>query len=226
MYFEQGITSHFYPDASKACQAVKAIVDDFNHKRKEINKNIKELSELSLVKIESKKLYDDVEFEAAQAEHRDRIRVKLEYLHGEIKQTLSDICKLFVGDSPESSRELDNFITFTDTKVQESLSLSVRKSLQELSRAINGDKRTDPQRIFRVRVVLEKSGKLVFSPSLNQLTTMINTTSKEMISVLSSIPRLKGQEKMDSIAASIANEEEVLKSIISIMGGINCKPAP
>ncbi len=149
----QGIASHFYPDASRACQAVKAIVDDFNARRRAILKNIKELSELPLVKIESKRLYDDVTFEAAQSEHRRRIGDKLERLHSEIRQTLAELCKLFAGDSLESAKELDKFIMFADAKVQESLSMALRKSLQELSRAINGDKRTEPQRIFRVQVI-------------------------------------------------------------------------
>ncbi len=131
---------------------MKAIVDEFNARRKSILKNIKDLSELQLVRIENKKLYDDVEFEAAQSEHRKRIGDRLDRLHGEIRQTLSDLCKLFAGDSAESAKELDNFVMFTDAKVQESLSIALRKSLQELSRAINGDKRSEPQQIFRVLV--------------------------------------------------------------------------
>ena len=149
----QGITSHFAPEAGKACQAVKAIVDEFNSRRKAIMKNIRDLSELPLVKIESKRLYDDVTFETAQSEHRRRIGDKLERLHSEIRQTLADLCKLFAGDSLESAKELDKFIAFADAKVQESLSMALRRSLQELSRAINGDKRTEPQRIFRVQVI-------------------------------------------------------------------------
>ena len=69
------------------------------------------------------------------------------------------------------------------------------------------------------QVILEKSGKLVYSPSLSQFTTLINTTSKDMISMLSTIQRLKNNDSGDTIAASIANEDEVLKAMITIMGG-------
>jgi hypothetical protein len=40
-----------------------------------------------------------------------------------------------------------------------------------------------------------------------------------MISMLSTIQRLKNQDSGDTIAASIANEDEVLKAMITIMGG-------
>jgi hypothetical protein len=59
----------------------------------------------------------------------------------------------------------------------------------------------------------------VYSPSLGQFTTLINTTSKDMISMLSAIQRLKNQDSGDTIAACIANEDEVLKAMITIMGG-------
>jgi dynein heavy chain, axonemal len=150
---------------------VKAIVDEFNSRRKAIMKNIAELSELPLVKIESKRLYDDVAFESAQAEHRKRIGDKLERLHSEIRVTLADLCKLFAGDSQESAKELDKFIMFADGKVQESLSMALRRSLQELSRAINGDKRTEPQRIFRVQVFARYSNSVEFWTRAHKILT-------------------------------------------------------
>jgi hypothetical protein len=40
-----------------------------------------------------------------------------------------------------------------------------------------------------------------------------------MISMLSTIQRLKHHDSGDTIAASIANEDDVLKAMITIMGG-------
>lgn len=42
-----------------------------------------------------------------------------------------------------------------------------------------------------------------------------------MISMLSTIQRLKNQDSGDTIAACIANEDEVLKAMITIMGGLS-----
>ena len=48
---------------------------------------------------------------------------------------------------------------------------------------------------------------------------MINATSKSMIDMLGTIQRLKVSDNTESIASVIANEEEVLKTMITIMGG-------
>jgi hypothetical protein len=48
------------------------------------------------------------------------------------------VSKMFLLDGPESMREWDKFASRVDRMVQEALSASVRKSLQELARAING----------------------------------------------------------------------------------------
>ncbi len=47
-----------------------------------------------------------------------------------------------------------------------------------------GDKRTEPQQLFRLRVVLDASSRVAFAPSLKQLSDMINACSKAIINML------------------------------------------
>ena len=57
---------------------------------------------------------------------------------------------------------------------------TVKKSLQELSRSINGDAKTEVQPLFRIHVVLQNN-KVEFKPSIAELTQTVNNVSKEAI---------------------------------------------
>jgi len=73
--------------------------------------------------------------------------------------------------------------------VEEALRLNVKWSLQELSRAINGDGKNSPNPLFRIKVVLE--GKHVeFSPKLKTLANVVNSISKDVTATLSVLKRL------------------------------------
>lgn len=117
---------------------MQSLVDEFKAHKDRIYANCNDLGEQNLIHIEPKKLYGDGEFEAAQAKHREFTQKKLEQLHGEIRRTLTEMFKMFLFDGPDCLREWDKFAASVDKMVQEALSKAVRKSLQELARAING----------------------------------------------------------------------------------------
>lgn len=84
------------------------------------------------------------------------------------------------------------WVTYTeqmDRMVEESLRLNVKWSLQELAHAINGDGKTIPDPIFKVRVVLKDAG-IQFSPSIDEVAGYINTVSGDLISTVSVFSRL------------------------------------
>ena len=65
-----------------------------------------------------------------------------------------------------------------------------RSALQEISRAINGDKKVEVNPIFKVYVVLDANSKAEHRPTTKALGEMVNFISKELITVLKVIPRL------------------------------------
>lgn len=69
----------------------------------------------------------------------------------------------------------------------------MKKSLQDLSRAINGDLRTEPQSLFTVRILLENNNRVTYMPSMVNLTHSVNIVAKDIISVVASFPRLRNQ---------------------------------
>lgn len=73
--------------------------------------------------------------------------------------------------------------------VEEAFRLNVKWSLQELSRAINGDGKNTPNPLFRIKVVLE-ANQVEFSPSVNKLASIINTAAKDLTDHLAVFQRL------------------------------------
>ena len=63
---------------------------------------------------------------------------------------------MFRGDGGEVHSHWLQYTDNMDHMVEEAFRLNVKWSLQELSRAINGDGKTTPNPLFRVEVVLNK----------------------------------------------------------------------
>ena len=76
-----------------------------------------------------------------------------------------------------------------DKMVEEALRLNVKWSLQELSRAINGDGKSSPNPLFRVKVIL-KEKDVEFSPSLEKLSSIVEITAKDLTKCLAVFNRL------------------------------------
>ena len=72
--------------------------------------------------------------------------------------------------------------------VEEAFRLNVKWSLQELSRAINGDGKTLPNPLFKVKVVL--TDKIEFSPSIEELEGYVCSISDQLIETVSEFRRL------------------------------------
>lgn len=81
--------------------------------------------------------------------------------------------------------------TQVDKLMEDALRQTVKRSLQELSRALNGDAKTDVTPIFNTLVALDRStGKVELRPSLPDLVDMIHAVCRESITVITVIPRL------------------------------------
>ena len=76
-----------------------------------------------------------------------------------------------------------------DKFVEDAFRLNIKWSVQELSRAINGDGKSSPNPLFRLRVVLEGL-KVTFSPNLNKLASIINSAAKDLTQCLAVFQRL------------------------------------
>jgi hypothetical protein len=62
--------------------------------------------------------------------------------------------------------------------------------LQELSRVLNGDNKTEVIPIFNVTMVLERSNRVELQPTIQTLFDMIHKVSRDLITVIQCMPRV------------------------------------
>ena len=65
----------------------------------------------------------------------------------------------------------------------------VKKSLQEIARAINGDSKADAAPLFKVNVMLDDN-RVSLQPSTQALSQMVNKVAQELITVIKVVPRV------------------------------------
>ena len=217
----RGIVDYYCRQSRTHSEEMHKLVMAFKSNHQKITSLSSVIGETLLVKIESKVVYEDGRFEHVQEMHRTEVKEKLKSAHDEIKTLMASSYEMFNNDMEEIQREWQRYVVRIDKMVEDGLRGTVRKSLQEISRAINGDARTEVHPIFRVNMTLDKD-KVEFKPGMNSLTHMVNTVSKELITVVTIIPLLKeGGDAKQSFYARISNDEDILKIMVSIMGGMS-----
>ena len=175
-------------------------------------------------------------FTARQEGHRKTVVRRLTNAFERMKATVRKIYAHFREDPRQIQLEFRRFVNRVDSRVEQALRATVKKSLQELSRAINGDSKTEPQPLFRVHVVLDGvTNKVEFNPSIIHLTQSVNVVSKELITIVKSVPRLhdvlhdeledlgidKRQLQQQSFFDLISNDEDTLKILVAVMNGMS-----
>lgn len=165
------------------------IVDSYKGANMDISQTCKNISETLLVRIDSKKIYENLEFDDDQKHHRASIQKKLHEMHDHITRTMRRTYEVFRVDGPDVQQHWLRYTEKMDRMVEEAFRLNVKWSLQELSRAINGDGKSAPNPLFKVKVVLE-GDKVEFSPTLKQLATIVSNISGYLTATISEIKRL------------------------------------
>ena len=217
----RGIVDYYCRACRTHSEELHKLVTSFKENHGQIVKLCGIIGDTLLIKIENKRIYEEGSFEHTQEQHRVEVKAKLKHAHEEIKVLMSSSYEMFSGDNEEIQREWQRYVARIDKMVEEGLRGTVKKSLQEISRAINGDARTEVHPIFRVNMTLEKD-KVEFKPTMNHLTHMVNTVSKELITVVTIIPLLKeSTDQKETFYSRISNDEDILKIMVSIMGGMS-----
>lgn len=169
-------------------------------------------------------------FEKRQSDHRAEVKERLESAILDIRKSMRSLYETtFSGDSIEVQREWVKYTARVDKDVEDALRKTVKASMLDLSRAINGDaKAPEVLPLFNVHVVLEATrNKVELRPSLDDLLLMVNGVARELIFTIQVVPRLvqlpaEEMQKLPSFYNIINNDEDTtLKIIVAIMGGIN-----
>mmetsp|Transcript_14527 Transcript_14527/g.44826 ORF Transcript_14527/g.44826 Transcript_14527/m.44826 type:complete len:398 (-) Transcript_14527:11342-12535(-) len=230
----KGVVEHYVKDCCAHCSEVHAIVHRFKEGKYKISRECRLISCLLLVRIDKNSIYDESIFESKQANHRIYVKHRLQESHKNVKLVMRDMYAHFCDGTPEVQREWRELVKEMDRDIEISLRHTVRRSLQELSRAINGDAKSEPQTLFGVKIVLESS-RIDYRPTMINLTHVVNIVAKELISTVAVVPRLREvllpeatgdevichNERHPSFYSVISNDEDMLKIVVQIMNGMS-----
>ena len=179
----KGITEVFVKDVRRHCGDVWRLVQTFDSSKRLIGRSCRMVATTSLVLLKKKNIYAQEMFEEEQSSHQRHVMHKFGEVHAEVKGLMQKTYETFRTDGDEVQREWTHFVENVDRGVEESLRttvkrslqelscvtpdltphiphVQVKRSLQELSRAINGDAKTEVQPEHR------SSGTLQSSPIL------------------------------------------------------------
>ncbi|KAI8894261.1 dynein heavy chain and region D6 of dynein motor-domain-containing protein [Globomyces pollinis-pini] len=227
----KGITDFYIKECRRHITDVQKIVNEFLQCDTSIQNTCVTISQSLLWQIENKKIYDLETFESSQLQHHQHVRTKLSECYESIYQTLTATFEIFKNDGKEVYNQWVKYIEAIDGKIEQSLRVTVKRSLSEISKAINGEGKNregggEVHPLLKVNVVLE-SQKVDFNPTFSKLQESVNKIAREMISTVAVIPRLSQKLTPDYSTVTsrfydiIAAEDDVLKIFVHIQTGMS-----
>ena len=148
-------------------------------------------------------------------------------LHEEMRVALGRcFARTFAQDSEDVQREWRRVTRSLDDDLRESLRVAVKKSLQQLARALNGDKRTEVVPMFSAANMLKDDKAVKLAPDTQGIFDMVHEVSRELIGVVKEVPRLGPEdtedgEELPTFYDVISDDEDAaLKQIIAIDNGL------
>lgn len=128
--------------------------------------------------------YDEIVFEQNQMRHHERVKAELQAIHETIINAAKASYKFFADHPKEVQKEWIKYVRGLDQKVEDALRATVKKSLLEMSRAINGETGTTHP-LFRMSLVLDDAKcKVQFRPTLMDLRNLVSQVIGQSITVI------------------------------------------
>ncbi|KAI4898373.1 hypothetical protein NFI96_012388, partial [Prochilodus magdalenae] len=231
----KGASNFFIGECRLHASKVQLMVDEYKAANLAISKHCEEISELLLAHVDGKTVYRDLEFEEDQQVHQQSQLLRIKAAHQDIVNIMSRVYETFRNDGPEVQQHWLTYTEKMDRMVEEALRLNIKWSLQELSKAINGDSKTSPNPLFRVQVVLRQDGpgstaQVEFSPTLQKLAQIVNSISSQLISTISVFKRLpdlltRKRSQRKPVHNIIEQDEEICKIQTAIATGMTANAA-
>ncbi|KAM4749227.1 dynein axonemal heavy chain 2 [Rhinophrynus dorsalis] len=227
----KGASNIFINECLLHAGRVQQIVDNYKLANVNISRCAQLISESLLLQIDGKTVFRDLEFQEMQEEHRRSVQSRLQSLHDEICAVMRATYEVFKADGPEVQTCWTHYTEKMDRLVEEAFRLNVKWSLQELSKAINGDSKTTTSPLFRVMVILQNdfpgsTAQVEFSPTLQQLSNIVSSTCSEVLNTVSRFRRLpdlltRVKSQRDPIYNIIERDEDIKKILAHISGGVS-----
>ncbi|KAG5504460.1 hypothetical protein JKF63_04912 [Porcisia hertigi] len=208
----QGIVDYFVRECRMQAERVQAIVDDFKFCGTFIDYHCGLIADTLAVLVEKKVIYTPEAFVAKQEAYRTAVLRKMTTIHKLMEQRLYSVFQYFREDYMASKTVRDEWHEFmerVEIKVEEALRMMVKRSLLTVERVLPQESSEDrlDERVFRLSVMIsvaaDQKPVIHATPSVQELSQLVNDVCKAIIGVVRSLPRLE-----DSIQQRISSETE------------------
>uniref|UniRef100_H2ZI86 Dynein axonemal heavy chain 2 n=1 Tax=Ciona savignyi TaxID=51511 RepID=H2ZI86_CIOSA len=216
----KGISEFFVGECRLHSKKVQTVVDDYKQANMQIAQSCRKISELLLVHLDGKRIYQvpELEFQDDQFRHRNNVQKRLEEIHMNILQTMKNTYQVFKADGPDVQQQWVRYTQRMDQYVEDAFRLNIKSSLLEISKAINGDGKSTPNPLFRVKVVLQQGAN-----QTPQLASIVRNVSTQLTTAIANFRRLpehlaRGKrmhyEQKEAIAVMIDEETRKVQRTI------------
>ena len=148
-----------------------------------------QVTELSLIDLQRKSVLECGEFAEKQRVRQATAVKVLEGVAASAVSTKDAMYQVFAADGAEVQQQWLLFTERVDNDMFHAMRLAVKKSLAELNKAINGDRRTEVAPLFYTALELERtlgtSETVELKPTLQDLANVIRSVSRDLLQVRS-----------------------------------------
>ena len=146
-----------------------------------------QVTDLSLVDLQRKSVMECSVFAEKQHVQQAAAVKALEGVAAAAASTKDAMYEVFASDGAEVQQQWLLFTERVDTDMFNAMRLAVKKSLAELNKAINGDRRTDVAPLFYTALELSRtlgtSETVELKPTLQDLANVIRSVSRDLLQV-------------------------------------------
>ncbi|XP_054461370.1 dynein axonemal heavy chain 2-like [Anoplopoma fimbria] len=229
LWSSKGAANVFIRDCLVHVNKVQQIVDGYKASNQSISNLCRQISETLLVKLDGKTVYRNLDFEDDQKTHQQSTLKILRAVHKDIVDIMTRIHHTFSNDGSEVQEHWLTYTEKVDHLVEQALRSNIKRSMEKLSRAINGDSKTSPNPLFKVLVALRQTTpqttpKVEFSPTLGKLAQIVNVMPQliNTISELKRLPEILSSKRSlgNPIHMNIEHDEEIRKIQAAVAAGM------
>ncbi|TPP50205.1 Dynein heavy chain and region D6 of dynein motor family protein [Leishmania donovani] len=210
----QGIVEYFVRECRVQADRVQAIVDDFKFCGTFIDYHCGLIADTLSVLVEKKVIYTPDAFVEKQNAYRAAVVQKVRKIHELMVQKLYTVFQYFREDymvSETVRAEWHDYMERVDVKVEEALRMMVKRSLLTVERVLPQESSEDrlDERVFRLSVMIsvaaDQKPVIHATPSVQELSQLVNDVCKAIIGVVRGLPRLE-----ESLQQRVSSETEAL----------------
>ena len=188
------VTEWFVKDSLRQCDELSKIVDMFHESKTMLYSMCERVANTCLIDIQKNRVYAATEFDKIQQDLRAKTTKEFLEIHESILSSLEQLYEFFAGDPAIVQKQWISFVRKVDECLKNAFVAAIKKTLSEISKTMNGDKKTEPQSVFGMNIMLQRdlegNYNVGCSPSMQEMSDLIRALCDNTMSCVAKIPRL------------------------------------